>query len=155
MDREAWRAAVQEVAKSRTQLSDWTELGRTSLWSEMLVGLWKSTRITVITDRPGRGGWTVTGTERERAVWLQLGEGLHSSMKKSSCCQPLKTDWGGTRDIDPMTHSPSFLPMPPTRCNPERWASQRAEFGWRMIQRTKQNITYTLCVVRNVYALWL
>ena len=26
MDREAWRAAVQEVAKSRTRLSDWTEL---------------------------------------------------------------------------------------------------------------------------------
>ena len=26
MDREAWRAAVHEVAKSRTQLSDWTEL---------------------------------------------------------------------------------------------------------------------------------
>ena len=28
MDREAWRAAVHEVAKSRTQLSDWTELKR-------------------------------------------------------------------------------------------------------------------------------
>ena len=26
MDREAWRAAVRVVAKSRTQLSDWTEL---------------------------------------------------------------------------------------------------------------------------------
>ena len=26
MDREAWRAAVHGVAKSRTQLSDWTEL---------------------------------------------------------------------------------------------------------------------------------
>ena len=26
MDREDWRAAVHEVAKSRTQLSDWTEL---------------------------------------------------------------------------------------------------------------------------------
>ena len=33
MDREAWRAAIQGVAKSRTQLSDWTELnftGRTA-----------------------------------------------------------------------------------------------------------------------------
>ena len=26
MDREAWRAAVHEVTKSPTQLSDWTEL---------------------------------------------------------------------------------------------------------------------------------
>ena len=26
MDREAWRAAVHGVAKSRSQLSDWTEL---------------------------------------------------------------------------------------------------------------------------------
>ena len=26
MDREAWRATVHGVAKSRTQLSDWTEL---------------------------------------------------------------------------------------------------------------------------------
>ena len=34
MDREAWRAAVHGVAKSRTRLSDWTEL-KLSLW-EML-----------------------------------------------------------------------------------------------------------------------
>ena len=26
MDREAWRAAIHEVVKSRTRLSDWTEL---------------------------------------------------------------------------------------------------------------------------------
>ena len=32
MDREAWRAAVHEVAKSRTRLSDWTELNWTD-WS--------------------------------------------------------------------------------------------------------------------------
>ena len=32
MDREAWRAAVHWVAKSRTQLSDWTELN----WTELL-----------------------------------------------------------------------------------------------------------------------
>ena len=30
MDREAWRAAVHGLAKSRTRLSDWTELNRFS-----------------------------------------------------------------------------------------------------------------------------
>ena len=29
MDREAWRAAIHGVAKSRTRLSDWTELNLT------------------------------------------------------------------------------------------------------------------------------
>ena len=31
MDREAWRAAIHGVAKSRTQLNDWTELWTTLL----------------------------------------------------------------------------------------------------------------------------
>ena len=30
MDKEAWRAAIQGVTKSQTQLSDWTELN----WTE-------------------------------------------------------------------------------------------------------------------------
>ena len=32
MDREAWRAAIHGVAKSRTRLSDWTELNWTVPW---------------------------------------------------------------------------------------------------------------------------
>ena len=36
-DREAWRAAIHGVAKSRTQLSDWTELNWTELSSNYLV----------------------------------------------------------------------------------------------------------------------
>ena len=35
MDREAWHAVVHEVAKSRTQLSDWTEL-------KCPIGTWKA-----------------------------------------------------------------------------------------------------------------
>ena len=38
MDREAWRAAIHGVAKSRTRLSDWTELN----WTEHI--LWSSRR---------------------------------------------------------------------------------------------------------------
>ena len=33
MDREAWRAAVHGVAKSRTWLSDWTKLAKLTIWS--------------------------------------------------------------------------------------------------------------------------
>ena len=36
MDREAWRAAVHGVAKSRTRLSSWTELNLQKYWIAML-----------------------------------------------------------------------------------------------------------------------
>ena len=36
MDRDAWRAAIHGVAKSRTQLSDWTELN----WTECFLLSW-------------------------------------------------------------------------------------------------------------------
>ena len=42
MDREAWRAAIHGVAKSRRRLSDWTELNWTELNSE---GRWSTLRV--------------------------------------------------------------------------------------------------------------
>ena len=39
MDREAWRAAIHGVAKSRTRLSDWTELNWTDK-AQYYVGTW-------------------------------------------------------------------------------------------------------------------
>ena len=36
MDREAWRAAIHGVTKSRTRLSDWTELILRSIWKLLL-----------------------------------------------------------------------------------------------------------------------
>ena len=41
MDREAWRAAIHGVAKSRSWLSDWTELNWTEgIWAEFLFSFW-------------------------------------------------------------------------------------------------------------------
>ena len=37
MDREAWRAAVHGVAKSQTQLSDWTELNQDILFKNISI----------------------------------------------------------------------------------------------------------------------
>ena len=39
MDREAWRAAIHGVAKSRTRLSDWTELSRITKLCSSLYGV--------------------------------------------------------------------------------------------------------------------
>ena len=40
MDKEAWRAAIHGVAKSRTRLSDWTELNWTSFMIPLWIGPW-------------------------------------------------------------------------------------------------------------------
>ena len=37
MDREAWRAAVHGAAKSRTRLSNWTELNWTDCWIDVII----------------------------------------------------------------------------------------------------------------------
>jgi len=37
MDKEAWRAAIHGVAKSRTRLSDWTELNWTELTNNIVI----------------------------------------------------------------------------------------------------------------------
>ena len=50
VDKEAWRAAIHEVAKSQTQLSDWTELKVTaSVLSHLKEDqLWPPASITVL-----------------------------------------------------------------------------------------------------------
>ena len=50
MDREAWRAAVHGVTKSRTQLSDWTELSNsTFLHSQNCLSLGDNYMVTPVT----------------------------------------------------------------------------------------------------------
>ena len=40
MDREAWRAAIHGVAKSRKHLSNWTELNWTEIHTDLMNGLY-------------------------------------------------------------------------------------------------------------------
>ena len=61
MDREAWRAVVHGVAKSRTLLSDWTELNFT-YWDSMILrenNLPKITQTLLLLEI----NWTVKETE--------------------------------------------------------------------------------------------
>ena len=54
MDREAWRAMIHGVAKSRTQVSDWTELN----WTELCLGA-----MTLPEIPPAEGGSIYTETQ--------------------------------------------------------------------------------------------
>ena len=88
MNREVWCAAVHGVAKSRTQLSDWTE----SLW------LWITTNCEKILKEVGipdhlncllRNLYAdQEATDRTRhgtTDWFQIGKGLHQSCILSPC----------------------------------------------------------------------
>ena len=41
-----WRAAARGVAKSRTRLSDWTELSRETTWSKVVAMVWMLVTLT-------------------------------------------------------------------------------------------------------------
>ena len=69
MDREAWRAAVRGVAKSRTQLSDWTELNNNVMWGSQpkmaqlgtsLAVQWLRLQCRVHRFDPWSGNWDPT-----------------------------------------------------------------------------------------------
>ena len=93
MDGEAWRAAVHGVAKSRTQLSDWTDRG---LWQKLW---WESLPLG---DRllsrhcpeGGRQGWVESGELSFKAKSTAPGSFLCSLvpislLKWGNCCWPL------------------------------------------------------------------
>ena len=74
MDREAWRATIHGVAKSRTRLSDWTELN----WTE--IGVEKR---AAEDEMVGWHHW-LNGHESEQTLGDSEGQG------SLACCSP----WG-------------------------------------------------------------
>ena len=52
VDREAWRAAIHGVAKSWTQLSDWTELKQTQFLKVRLIFKYKGNLLSKIFPLP-------------------------------------------------------------------------------------------------------
>jgi len=86
MDREAWRAAIHGVAKSRTQLSDWTELNWTADQESFcnagdpgsVPGLRRSPgegngnplQYSCLDNSLDRGAWQAIVTELDMTEWL-------------------------------------------------------------------------------------
>ena len=79
MDREAWHAAIHEVAKSRTQLSDWTEpmitLRYTSdciLWKHILSSINAAVTKTSYVINHGENGNKFSQIEIDNILWWEL-----------------------------------------------------------------------------------
>ena len=78
-DREAWRAVIHGVAKSRTRLSDWSDV----IWSE-----WASTVVLVVKNLHANS-WDVRGTVSIPGSGRSPGEGNGNPLQYSCLGNPM------------------------------------------------------------------
>ena len=70
MDREAWRAAIRGVAKSRTWLSDWTELKKLSVYAIQSFNLCDNFQCSFSQNQwSSKPLWTPVHSKRYKGIW--------------------------------------------------------------------------------------
>ena len=100
MDREAWRAVIHGVAKSRTRLSDWTESRfNVPSWCWFQSGKWKGPHIHTYDYRSAGSGkvnafpWGTMNKTRTLCSWAKRW-GMYEGKKKwKSRCMKLCQQW--------------------------------------------------------------
>ena len=108
MDREAWRAAIHGVAKSRTWLSNWTELN----WYPLSIWPWQLDKLHVCVLSHVwllAATWTVV-SQGPLSMWLSRQEYWFSSIQSLSHVCLFATPWAAARQTSlSITNSQSLL----------------------------------------------
>ena len=89
-DREAWRAAIHGVAKSRTRLSDWTELNWTNFYWKLNIIQYTSAQSCPTVCDPmdcSLPGFSVHGVFQARILeWVAISSSRGSSWLRDQTC---------------------------------------------------------------------
>ena len=101
MDREAWHAAVRGVAKSRTRLSDWTELDNIQRAFSIHWGRVQRLVLTLVTVSVISRGISYGAADNlvVRGVWERRWEWEEASWVPEMCSAVWHPRWTGGRKI--------------------------------------------------------
>ena len=128
MHREAWRAAIHGAAKSRTQLSDWTEVN----WTE-LKGDGTPLQYSCLENPMDGGAWcaAVHGVARS---WTRLSDFTFAfhfhALEKEMATHPSVLAWR-----IPGTGEPGGLPSMGSHRVGHNWSDLAAAAVWSFLQR--------------------